>query len=287
MPHYYNVLAWFHVTDVWSEKISTGVKVPMVRLEKIDLKSKSWWAAADTPLPNPERDLNAFTTTSGTCVTCKKASQEIFQQGWTCLHTTCSQYFHFNIPASVSHFEFYDGLVYNLNFIEKRSQYQGIISQPLVPVLPLMDSIGTDFFGCESHFGKGVVCPKCFSCSRRTKWEGWSCENLSCDWSQPAQRSIASVAEVMAEVMPKKEKVGPMIRTSCMPLGAYDVQEYIIPGEAAGSQAGFVRHFRANDVINGQPHGPNDLFREMQENDFGLQRKPCRQPGGESLFYIC
>lgn len=43
LPHYYNVLDYFHITDVWCEKYN-GVSRWMVRLEKINLNEISWWS---------------------------------------------------------------------------------------------------------------------------------------------------------------------------------------------------------------------------------------------------
>jgi hypothetical protein len=69
------------------------------------------------------------------------------------------------------------------------------------------------------------------------------------------------------------------IRIRQQTMGLYDVFEYVIPGLQTDEIIGVIRHFRANGIINAQPGGPNDLFRDMQENDFGLKRHAARQKG--------
>lgn len=300
MPHYYNVLAWYHVTDVWCEKgwckkNPEGVKYGMVRLEKIDLGTKSWWAPAGSPLPDPQRNINAITTTSQVCPKCQQQCAAIFEQGWCCLNTLCRGFFEFDLLDTVSQEAFYKALVYNPSFLEKRTLFQGQITQPLVPQLPAIDQIGTSLLGYESQFKEGVVCPDCGACSRRIQWEKWSCENPDCSWTLRAPPSVVSIAQATSNLDPEDKPVdGKMIpSTPGMPLGNnYSVVEYAIPGErdASGNHstnAGIIRHFIANDVINSQPNGPNDLYHQMQKGEFGLQRKPVRQPGCESEGSIC
>ena len=74
---------------------------------------------------------------------------------------------------------------------------------------------------------------------------------------------------------------GSGIRFSQRVLGMYDVFEYIIPGQEEEEDVGIISHFRANGIINGQSDGPNDLFRLMQERDFGMKRNPIRQKGSK------
>jgi hypothetical protein len=59
LPHYYNVLDWFHVTDVWTEKLN-GKTRWMVRLEKIYLNEQSWWSPAQPHFSYAEAGRSYF-----------------------------------------------------------------------------------------------------------------------------------------------------------------------------------------------------------------------------------
>lgn len=54
----------------------------------------------------------------------------------------------------------------------------------------------------------------------------------------------------------------------------YQKRTYILPG------VGSVTHFVANDTINRQPGGPNDMFRNLQTTRLGLKRYPLTQTIG-------
>ncbi|THC94759.1 hypothetical protein EYZ11_005751 [Aspergillus tanneri] len=60
LPHRYNVMAYFRITDIWYEKVGdkAGAKL---RFEKLDLSSQSWWAAAGSSEPLPFHERNPET----------------------------------------------------------------------------------------------------------------------------------------------------------------------------------------------------------------------------------
>jgi len=161
----------------------------------------------------------------------------------------------------------------------------GPISPPLIEA-----TVDDEEFGYETKFKKGIVCPKCRCCIRRLHWRYWICENQGCSFTYtPLQRPM-SVANAIkqsrngegyeSEYQPPKFVCHSSIRTAVEALGLYDVYEYILPGKG-DEVAGFIRLFKSNSVINQQPDGPNDLFTQMQINDFGLKRNPARNANGK------
>jgi hypothetical protein len=279
MPHYYNVLDWFHVTDVWCER-SSGFKCWMVRLEKICLSTKSWWAPIGSQALNPNRNINAIKTGTASCRLCKTASKDIYNAGWACLNTKCDAYFNFSKEVDDT------TLDYNEEFMNERTRFTGGPLDPLAPPL-LTDNFLTDNnnFGVEKLWNTGIVCPICKGCSRRIEWRQWRCETPGCLFTYSVLQKTMKVHDAIAQgfAYDKEwydQKIG--IRFGQKAMGMYDVYEYIIPGEGKDEISGIIRHFAANGIINGQPDGPNDLFRFMQESDFGLKRYPARQKGCKS-----
>ncbi|TAQ86624.1 hypothetical protein B7494_g5055 [Chlorociboria aeruginascens] len=289
MPHYYNVLDWFHVTDVWCEK-SEGYRVWMVRLEKINLAERSWWSAKDTLQPAeshqsaPDGEVMSSPTPQ-LCTQCFHYSKEIYNFGWTCMEPSCPEYFSFEGRG------YNDSLLdYSEHFIKGRTLYQGRNPGPLNPPLPTdQDLVTRGHYGVEAEYKRGIVCPKCKCASRRRDWSEWKCENENCDFTYKINQRPVPIDMVVAESLrlSKHAQLDTMddgIRFSQTHMGLYNVYEYNIPG-VNNEIIGFVRHFKANGIINQQPDGPNDLFEQMQERDFGLRRNPARLSGnsGEML----
>jgi hypothetical protein len=281
LPHYYNVLGWFHVTDVWAEKLQ-GIITWRVRLEKICLSEKSWWAVKGSPVLAQE---GFQTVESQMCPQCDQSSKSIYNASWACLNTECTSYFQFQNGYDDSSLDYSEG------FLKERSEYQGSppgsLSQPL---LTAQDMAQMDAFGVENAFKRGIVCPKCGCCSRRIAWDHWFCENSACDFTYWLEQKPMSINDVLARTMdmdkdgeerskPKANTfVARDIRSSQTIHGHWDVNQYRILGEA-GEIIGFVRHFKSNSILNQQKDGPNDLFMQMQSGNFNLRRNPARQGG--------
>jgi hypothetical protein len=283
LVHRYSVLDWFHVTDVWCER-SGGYKVWMVRMEKIDLATTSWWL--------PQKDVNPVAQTTPakanfqSCEVCGKASKALYNQGWTCLETECNAFFRFSGKG-------YDdaSLAYNVDFINERTPYTGPDPPSLVPSLMTDDDlVARNAYGIESECKKGIVCPKCRCCSRRREWLQWSCENENCDFTYSLTPRPISIQEVLERDIEREDKgkefVASCILSKQMIIGAYNVFEYLVPDEN-GKSIGFIRHYKSNSIINTQKDGPNDLFHELQVEEFGLKRSANMHPGRRYLpFHI-
>ncbi|RDW62154.1 hypothetical protein BP6252_11587 [Coleophoma cylindrospora] len=272
LPHYYNILDWFHVTNVWPER-RNGVTTWCARLEKIDLATKSWWAPKDSPLVPESRHYGEMTSCA-TCISCRVVSKEIYNVGWACLNNACKDaYYHFAGGPYVD-----SQIDYNQEFMQERTPFGGSSSDPIAPpLLTKTDLEAMGAFGFESICKQGIVCPECKCCSRRIEWQKWNCENPHCDFTYSIPHETIPIEDVISRSMtqPSKDIIRGGIRRGLRTLGHYDVSEYAIPG--CEKDIGFVLHFQANGIINQQPDGPNDLFRQMQEFDFGLKRSPSRQ----------
>ena len=260
-----------------------GFKTWCVRMEKIRLDEKSWWASAGSTLPNPDRDLNAIKAASQECLHCKNTSKVVFEQGWACLKASCDKFFVFGSPVDDRK------LFYTEEFLKERTAYSGNAPGPLAP--PLMteaDMIIAGSHGTEAAFKQGIVCPLCKGCSRRTQWSKWSCETAGCGFTHSLPFRMTSVKDTMKDVgrnPPQQNYALDFgIKYEAKRVGAYNVFEYGMPGPD-GNVVGVLKLFKSTDVINHQPEGPNDLFRLMQESDFDLRRRPVRQPNssGEIL----
>ncbi|CAI4211364.1 unnamed protein product [Parascedosporium putredinis] len=44
MPHAYNVLDWYFITDIWAERDENGFKYWKIRLQVADLEKSPWWS---------------------------------------------------------------------------------------------------------------------------------------------------------------------------------------------------------------------------------------------------
>ena len=280
MPHYYNVLDWFHITDVWCE-LYDGFKTWMVRAEKIDLTMLSWWAKLGTEPPSPDRDLDAFKTTIAHCISCHYPSKEIYSVGWTCLRPKCKAHYKFADDNS-------EEIDYNESFMKERTRFTGTCNEPLVPpLLTDADMNLMDTYGVESICAQGIVCPKCRGCSRRIEWDKWTCEaTAGCHFEHRVRQRIVSVAEaVLHSALSVRIMRNPAISLNAERVGRYNVVEYTIPGPE-GEVVGIIRHFKSDSLINHQVDGPNDLFREMQQGRFGLKRNPARLKGCKYPFFL-
>lgn len=224
------------------------------------------------------------------CRRCQAISKTIFAQGWVCMNVNCLSYF-----KMVDHATGYEAVLgkpqYSEAFKSERSPYEGG-ANGLVPLIPRLmteqDMVLYSRTGTEEIFSKGIVCPICKCCSRRIHFKKWTCEN-GCDFVHelPVRTLTAIQANLQgvknAEKYPKVVAQNGVSQTS-EPVGHFDVDQFEIKTRE-GEFIGYVRHFKSNDLVNALEDGPDDLFREMQENDFGLMRRAVRQKGssGEIL----
>ncbi|KAI0602778.1 hypothetical protein F4775DRAFT_600732 [Biscogniauxia sp. FL1348] len=286
--HYLNVLDYFHVTDVWSEAtVSEGGKVVrhfMVRFEKMDLQTRSWWSPANGPEPD-RHDVGDYQCHKETCSFCNRESKEIYIQGWTCLQRACKKFMAFNTPINV------DDLEYNENFLGERTLYRGSGPRfPLVPALPSAFLIEDGAkYGVEREYKEGIVCPQCSLASRRLDWNGWYCERPGCDFTYATPMRDVPLHLIKAETYlllgKKKEKFflrHDAIKTTQAGLDGYEINSFFLPGDS-GNVVGSVLVFKALDATCRRPGGIDDLYNDMQKSsragEINLRRNPARVAG--------
>jgi hypothetical protein len=250
-----------------------------VRLEKIFLGEKSWWAPKSEvssqdcrPTKSDDHSCKNWVVKSEECSTCSKTSKKIYNAGFTCLNPECTAFFVFEHGYDLK------TLDSNEEFLKTRTAYLGDPVGPLTPPLPTNQDIRENAaYGIEAQFAKGMVCQKCGCCSRRISWNHWDCENAKCDFSyQVEQRSVPASLAIQSSMQVITKDIFPC---KIVNYGAYEVNLYNMLGEA-GEVIGTVRHFKSNGIINSQAGGPNNLFKEMQEGDFNLRRSPAKGNGG-------
>lgn len=248
-----------------------GFKSWCVRLEKIDLSQPSWWMPKGKPFV-----AGSYTITAPTkvCGQCQKPSKCMFNVGWMCMNTSCPQYFtHPDLNGD-------QGLDYSTEFLQERTRFTGNPPGPLAPALPTLQD---GQWGTEEKHKKGIVCPKCRCCSRRIDWEEWRCENKPCDFVHRVELQPVSAQDAISNSPVKLSKTldyhcdDRVSRSNVMPLGNYTYCVYELPG--IEKSCGRVYHIRSNGTVNQHKDGSNDLFAQMQTENFGLKRNPVRNAG--------
>lgn len=270
LPHRYNVMDWFRVTDIWAEKVTgkTGYKV---RLEKIDLAQQSWWSAKGTaspPLLN-ERDFETKPE-SQTCKDCSKTSLRVYDAGWMCLNHKCGQFWLIDGAAPVD-------LTFHSTFLN----YRKTPNPKIVPkheLVPHYSTIICDIKAAGSTIReawRGIVCPNCSQCITRVYWEGWKCTN--CNFEVMMKMVPLALDQVIEPDIKRKTRSNLNLLRAQIDdhsLAPYIEHTYTLP------RVGSITHFVANDTINSKPNGPNDMFVNLQRAKLGLKRYPLSQAMG-------
>lgn len=269
---------WFRVTNVWFEKIGQrhGVKV---RFEKLNLAEKSWWAAKDSALPLPieKRDFDTKPEAIK-CRNCLIESERIYEEGWMCLQPSCVDFWKIDNRSPPTE------LTFHPDFLNSRSPPDSSVqpSYSLVPdLLSTLDESATDVSTSRIAW-KGIVCPMCFKCIRRTFWQGWKCDDDSlvdaeCRGSCPFKKFM-NMNPVSLRVVLDHFELAPIKRAILFD-AKYSIPEvddnslfpyrkltYNLEG------VGSITHFVSNRTINSRKNGPDDLFINLQRGDLGLKR---------------
>jgi hypothetical protein len=267
------------------QKDGTQYKHYMLRLERIDLASPSWWAAPDKVLSNLHK-VGEFTCKTGVCGSCGTTHKKIFAEGWCCLEKTCPMFFAFadeNINL--------DDLHYSEDFMNERTQWEGQGLKPLVPSLP---QIGDKEFGSEAIFKDAVICPNCRLACWRVDWDGWRCNN-GCGFSHiltPTNVPLRKFAQELQEAMktPEDQFDTPDPRIHHIVshnLPGYKVDSFYLPGPPKnGDEAkiiGSVTVLTPTEATMKRPGGLNDLYKEINkaaaQGRIKLQRHAARCRG--------
>lgn len=301
MPHRYNVMAFFFLTHIWVEKMGDYTAC-MMRLQKVDLTTKSWWAAKDSPLPPFIRDFDTRPEKSP-CTACSTTSIRIFRNGWMCLQNKCPLFWKMNGESPPPNME------YDPVFLSHRTRWTptefSTNSYNLLPLLPIITDDNRDDYRQGNLSRQGIVCPECQKCVPRTFWKGWKCtvkhavgpqpqsNEVDCPFSLMIEGGIVSIKDVLVPPGTVPNPIRRLGKAAKMPRGDlesfYDLPRFdpqcmrpevdkvsVIPYlnlsyEIGG--LGTITQFVSNGAINANTHGPDYLFQRFQEVDLGLQRE--------------
>ena len=285
VPHRYNVLGAFHITDIWSEKIK-GKVVCRARFEMIDLTTPSWWGIKGATLPPAIPD---YTTKAlrMTCTSCGTSSTQVSSTGWMCLDETCER------------FSAVDGMIpqgpsaLNPAFINERKKWLVHIKVPM-PVKPGLPAALSDgnLMETSSQAWKGMVCRECGRCNSRTKWDEWKCETEGCTFEIPITYTIIPrcqlapdhAFEAEGHAIPFDKWEAPVVRTESTFIGYWRKATYEL------SPDNYVTHYMVNQVINRQPGGADEALEQLQGAKLGMQRFKLESSPGrllQTFRHIC
>lgn len=258
-----------------------------VRLEKINLHTKSWWHPAMPSLSADEVQQCPHATIE-TCKLCNQGSKTIYAQGWTCLNHKCDRF----MEVEGKEMDF-NALEYAPKFIAERTQYTGIVPD-LVPPLPSEELLKKSH-GSEKILRVGIVCPDCGCCSSRRSWDAWECEN--CPFRLPGQvsgyppgllvKERKAFEESVKRMQAKNGEEDPIairldsahIISRTLDLGGkYLTTQYLLPGED-DDKIGTVTVFHADQSVCSRENGPDEIFEELCTQDIGLRRNPVTRVG--------
>jgi alkylated DNA repair dioxygenase AlkB len=284
MPYRYCVLGWFKPTHVWAEKTSTKKKTMTTvryRFERLDTSKPAWYhpAPAESVEPSPPADTVALSVK--TCEECSKPCPQVYLIDWVCTNPHCAAFW----KMSNGHEAPYGDLDYHPGFLLERTTWEREV--PPFDLNPGVPEIGQHFGDNLSLVNtKGIVCPHCGRCNSRYMFTHWRCDTLGCRWRLQPKHEIVMPSNLshtpwdMASDGPSliKSTIAPVIRTQVKYHSNYKVIKYTIEGIA-----GAVIVAKANKHVVSEPGGADDMFREMQTVDVGLERRMMRKtPSAET-----
>ncbi|KAL1851225.1 hypothetical protein Plec18170_006550 [Paecilomyces lecythidis] len=279
LPHRYNVMAFFRITDIWYEKVG-GKKSAKLRFEKVNLAEKSWWAAQGSPAPALVRDYT-LRPESIQCTECFYNSIRIYNEGWICLYSGCSQFWMLNgSPAPAN-------LTYHPDFLNARTAPDPTVRPEHSLVPKLLSTIPED--DADATYSrmawKGIVCPKCKKCISRKFWKGWKCSDAIDEHHSacPFEKNLR-IAPISLRSVSDDFELGPVQRAiladskyALVNVDKASLAPYYTRVTYTLNGVGAITHFVANKAATARPGGPNDLFRQLQVVDVGLRRYPLQQ----------
>lgn len=297
LPHNYNIMDYFAITDMWPEKVDGHVTMKL-RLQKIDLSKKSWWASknsADPPDPST-RDFSLQPKFSK-CLSCNGQFKQIYIDGWMCLNRLCNAFWMINGVDMSGKFTGYhpDFLNYRDNY--NVNEWLERAMWPFLPELPAIINDNTNTYKLGQLHRQGVICPQCRRCIPRNYWKGWICDTeysyrsdyqKGCSWSLTIPVQVTHVSEVdpSLSVWRNNDALLDLFVHDRVNKEIYDkYMDPIEPTEDLTSvlpwrrliyklgDVGSVTQFIPNDDINDSQYGANHLFESLQTLDIGLRRE--------------
>jgi len=294
MPHRYCVLDWFKPTHVWAEKTAVGRRAPRTtiryRFERLDRSKESWYSPKPAVRSIQESESPAgpgslvapvsgspadLTLPIRTCTACSKSCPQVYLIDWLCTDPDCTAFWKLSNGQDAP----YGALDYHPAFLQLRTTWER--EDPPFSINPGIPQV-------DQHFGanlayvstRGVVCPDCGRCNMRYMFTHWRCDTLGCKWKLIPQVKVVMPSNLghtpwdMSSDGPGliKAVIQPAVKTQVGYHSNYKVIRYTIDGVV-----GSVTVAKANQQIVSEPGGANDMFRELQQVDVGLERRIIRK----------
>ncbi|KAM0705695.1 hypothetical protein Q7P35_007055 [Cladosporium inversicolor] len=277
MPHRYCALGWFKPTHVWAEKTSTKRKTVTTvryRFERLDRSKPSWYHPVSSEAAEP---ADTVALPVKTCAECSQYCPQVYLIDWVCTNPKCIAFWQMTNGQPAP----YGDLDYHPGFLLQRTTWER--ESPPFNLNPGVPQIGQHFGDNLSLVNtKGIVCPDCGRCNSRYMFTHWRCDTPGCRWKLQPKHKIVMPSNLshtpwdMASDGPSliKSTTAPAVRTQVKYHSNYKVIKYTIQGIA-----GAVIVAKANKHVVSEPGGADDMFREMQTVDVGLERRMMRKTG--------
>lgn len=264
------------MTDSWSERVK-GKTVCRVRFDKIDLKKPSWWGVKRSPLPSRKRNFITKALVQ-TCPDCETSSKQRYAPGWMCLNESCVSFSKVN-GETVS-----EPPAFNPAFLEERNKWPAHIKPPfLLKPAPPTAHLNHPEMETSPSAWKGMVCPVCGGCNSRSEWDEWKCGTEGCTYEIPIHHTVRTASALAPEHAFEAEGHSmsfdkweePIVRTKMEFHGYWRKATYeLFPGN-------YITHYFANQEINRQPGGANDILEALQGTKMGMKRHPLESSPGK------
>jgi hypothetical protein len=302
MPHRYCVLDWFKTTHVWAEK-TMGRKEPRTtiryRFERLDRSKESWYSPkpaagsieepespaepgssaelvpAEAGSPSNPPSLADLSLPIQTCTACSKSCPQVYLIDWLCINPDCAAFWKMSNGQDAP----YGALDYHPAFLQQRTTWER--EDPPFSLNPGVPQVDQHFGGSLAYVStRGVVCPDCGRCNMRYMFNQRRCDTIGCKWKLTPQVKVVMPSNLghtpwdMSSDGPSliKAVVKPAVKTQVGYFSNYKVIKYTIEGVV-----GSVTVAKANQHIVSEPGGANDMFRELQEVNVGLERRILRK----------
>jgi len=307
MPHRYCVLDWFKPTHVWGEKTmgkKKSVTTIRYRFERLDRSKEAWFRPASSSNPEstshaasealaPAEALAEFgppaesgspavsappsdlTLPIQTCSVCSQSCPQVYLIDWICTNPDCTGFWKLSNGQEAP----YGELDYHPAFLQHRTRWER--EDPpfsLNPGIPQTDQHFGDSLAYVST--RGVVCPDCGRCNTRYMFTHWRCDTSGCKWKLTPQVQVVMPSNLshnawdMSSDGPglMKSVIKPAVHTQIKYFSNYKVTKYTIEGVV-----GSVIVAKANKHTVSEPGGADDMFRELQTTNVGLERRILRE----------
>ncbi|RDI84042.1 Nucleoporin [Venturia inaequalis] len=276
VPHRYCVLGWFMITDIWYEKVN-GVGEYRYRFEKLPTATPSWWKPQGVDEPVQLGELGDSNRQS--CSTCGKSCDQVYLIGWMCTNRECAAWWTLEDGTEPDE----GSLQGDPRFAKKKTIFPQVSPPFMTKPNPWIFGRGHGYdAGIVWEATRGIVCPDCGRCGVREEWSRWTCQNSACGLTRQLPLSLVEPRQVLDYWHPVDEGVVSFRQDDAKNCGVEEsikgnwrVTTYRIPGTDCS-----VVHMFANKTIHEESGGPNDMFKNLQQEDIGLKR---RRIGGDGM----